>query len=116
MRRERLPQAARKDARALSRQTLVNGGGLLHRRNRRELMLRVASAFPALAGEAASAWGRDWRLWDAVMRRRHGPAVGHVVRNLLSEVLDAGAGGGAEAFRPVTLRVAREVPKPEIVA
>ena len=79
-------------------------------------MLRVASAFLALAGEAASAWERDWRLWDTLMCRRHGPAVGHFVRNLLKEVLEAGAGGGAEAFRRFTRRVAREVPKPEIVA
>ena len=28
-----------------------SGGGPLHQRNRRELMLRVANAFPALAGE-----------------------------------------------------------------
>ena len=31
-----------------------NGGGLVHRRNRLELMLRVAAAFLALAGDAAA--------------------------------------------------------------
>ena len=93
-----------------------SGGGPLHRRNRRELMLRVANAFPALAGEAASAWEKDMRLWDALLCRRRGPAIGHVVRDLMKKVLDAGAAGGTDAFRRFTRGVAHEVPKPEIVA
>ena len=79
-------------------------------------MMRVATAFPALAGEVATEWERNWRLWDTLMRRRDGPAVGHVIRNLMKEVLEAGAGGDTEAFRRLTRRVAREVPKPELVA
>ena len=93
-----------------------HGGGVLHRKNRRDLMMRVAAGFPALAGEAATEWARNWRLWDAIMCRRHGRAVGHVVRNLMKEVLEAGAKGDTEAFRRLTRRVARAVPKPEIVA
>ena len=93
-----------------------HSGGVLHRKNRRDLMMRVAAAFLALAGEAATEWARNWRLWDAIMCRRHGRAVGHVVRNLMKEVLEAGAKGDTEAFRRLTRRVAREVPKPEIVA
>ena len=79
-------------------------------------MMRVATAFLALAGEAATEWERNWRLWDALMCRKHGPVVGHIVRNLTKEVLEAGARGDREAFRRLTRRVAREVPKPEIVA
>ena len=56
------------------------------------------------------------RLWDALLCRRHGPAIGHVVRDLMKKVLDAGAAGGTDAFRRFTRGVAREVPKPEIVA
>ncbi len=79
-------------------------------------MMRVATAFPALAGEAATEWARNWRLWDAILCRRHGPAVGHIVRNLMKEILEAVASGDTEAFRRLTRRVAREVPRPEIVA
>ena len=93
-----------------------SGGGPLHQRNRRELMLRVANAFPASAGEEASARERDWRLWGALMCKRHGPAIGHVVRDLMNKVLDAGAAGGTDVFRRFTRGVAREVLKPEIVA
>ena len=78
--------------------------------------MRVAAAFPALAGEAATAWERNWRLWGTLMGRKHGPAVGHVVSNLMKEVLEAGASGDMDPFRRLTRRVAREVPKPEIVA
>ena len=54
-------------------------------------------------------------MWDTLMRRKHGPAVGHVFRNLMKEVLEAGASGDTDAFRRLARRVAREVPKPEIV-
>ena len=56
------------------------------------------------------------RLWDALLCRRHGPAIGHVVRDLMKEVLDAGAAGGTVAFRRSTRGVSCEVPKPGIVA
>ena len=78
-------------------------------------MMRVATAFLALAGEAATEWERNWRLWDALMCRKHVPAVGHTLRNLMREVLEAGARGDTDASRRLTRRVAREVPKPETV-
>ena len=115
--RVRLPSITRKgyDAEDVG-QGKEHGGGVLHRKNRRDIMMRVAAGFPALAGEAATEWTRNWRLWDAIMCGRHGRAVGHVVRNLRKEVLDAGAKGDTEAFRRLARRVAREVRKPEIVA
>ena len=93
-----------------------NGGGLLHRRNRLELMLRVAAAFPALADDAASNWLRNFRAWDAQMSRRHNAAWGHIFRDEMKALQTARSAGETRALERFCRRLAREVPATEIEA
>ena len=93
-----------------------NGGGLVHRRNRQELMLRVAAAFPALAGDAAAYWLRKFRAWGAQMSRWHDAAWGHLFRGDMQALQTARSGGETRALERFCRRLARGVPTAEIRA
>lgn len=92
------------------------GGGERYRRNRFDLAARVATAFPALAGDARGDWDRCLRIWDARRCREHGAAWGHMFREEMKAVVAAGRSGDLEAWTRFTGRVRREVPDAEITA
>ena len=57
------------------------GGGIVHRKDRHELTLRVAAAVLPLRDKLAVNLERKWKLWDAAMSRRVAEAWGHMLRN-----------------------------------
>ena len=81
-----------------------------------ELVNRVASAFPALAGELAENWPRAWRMWDAQIARRHGASWGHMLRDEMRKLQDLKSAGDGEAVSKFVRRLEREVPRAEIRA
>ena len=75
------------------------GGGQAYIRRRMELVNRVASAFPALAGDLAENWPRTWRMWDAQMARKHGASWGHMMRDEMRRLQYLKSAGDGEAFK-----------------
>ena len=71
---------------------------------------------PCVGGRRKISVGRRLAPLGRFMCKRHGPAIGHVVRDLMNKIQNAGAAGNTDAFHRFTRSVAREVPKPEIVA
>ena len=92
------------------------GGGAVYRKNRLDLLTRVAKSFPALVGELQTDWMRNFRLWDAQNSRRYSAAWGHVFRDEMRSLLQAKKMGQREALERFALRLAREVPSAEIRA
>ena len=93
-----------------------DGGGQVYKRRRMELVNRVASAFPALAGDLAENWPRTWRMWDAQMARRHGASWGHMMRDEMRKLQCLKCAGDGEAFTKFARRLEREVPRAEVRA
>ena len=93
-----------------------NGGGAVYRKNRLDLLIRVAKSFPALAGDLQGDWMRSFRVWDAQHSRRYSAAWGHVFLDELRSLLQAKKMGQREALARFALRLAREVPSAEIRA
>ena len=94
-----------------------DGGGAAYKRNRMELVNRVALAFLALAGKAANKnWARAWRIWDGQMARRHGAAWGHMVRDAMGNLQYMASRGNTDAFSNFARRLEREVARAEIRA
>jgi hypothetical protein len=93
-----------------------DGGGQVYKRRRMELVNRVASAFPALAGDLAENWPRTWRMWDAQMARKHGASWGHMMRDEMRRLQHLKSAGDGEAFKRFARRLEREVPRAEIRA
>jgi hypothetical protein len=93
-----------------------DGGGQVYKRTRMELVNRIASAFPALAGELSENWPRTWRMWDSQMARRHGASWGHMLRDEMRRLQFLNSAGDGEASSKFARRLEREVPRAEIRA
>jgi hypothetical protein len=93
-----------------------HAGGVVYRKNRLDLLMRVSRHFPALTGKIQEDWMRNFRLWDAQNSRRYSAAWGHVFRDKMRALLQAQKMGQIEALQRFAVRVAREVPSAEICA
>jgi len=93
-----------------------HAGGVVYRKNRLDLLMRVSRHFPALTGKMQEYWMRNFRLWDAQNSRRYSAAWGHVFRDEMRALLQAQKMGQREALQRFAERLAREVPSAEIRA
>ena len=91
-----------------------HAGGVVYRKNRLDLLMRISRHFPALTGKIQEDWMRNFRLWDAQNSRRYSAAWGHVFRDEMRALLQAQKMGQREALQRFAERLAREVPSAEI--